>query len=78
MRLKYKSTESSFHCRMLPLTLEHLLCLIIISLYVDTMQRAPFGGHIIFNYLIGDRNYVLKPEGLQLYIKLEDNEVTLP
>lgn len=50
----------------------------IISLHVDTVQRALFGGHIIFNYLIGNRNYVLKPEGLQLYIKLEDNEVTLP
>lgn len=35
-------------------------------------------GIIIFNYLIGDRNYALRPEGLQLYIKLEDNEVTLP
>lgn len=49
----------------------------IISLYVDTVQRALLGGYIIFNYLIGDRNYVLRPEGLQLYIKLEDNEVTL-
>lgn len=49
----------------------------IISLYVDTVQRALFDGHIIFNYLIGDRNYVLRPEGLQLYIKLEDNEATL-
>lgn len=35
-------------------------------------------GIINFNYLIGDRNYALRPEGLQLYIKLEDNEVTLP
>lgn len=50
----------------------------IISLYVDTVQRALFDGHIIFNYLIGERNYVLRSEGLQLYIKLEDNEVTLP
>lgn len=51
----------------------------IISLYVDnTVQRALFGEHIIFNYLIGNRIYVLRPEGLQLYIKLEDNEVTLP
>ena len=63
---------------MLPLILECIWCLIIISSYVDTVQRALFGGHIIFNYLIGDKNYVLRPEGLQLYIKLEDNEVTLP
>ena len=35
-------------------------------------------GIIIFNYPIGDRNYALRPEGLQLYIKLEDNEVTVP
>lgn len=50
----------------------------VISLHVDTVQRALFDGHIIFNYLIGDKNYVLRPEGLQLYIKLEDNEVILP
>lgn len=50
----------------------------IISLYVDAVQRALVDGHIISNYLIGDRNYVLRPEGLQLHIKLEDNEVTLP
>ena len=35
-------------------------------------------GIIIFKYPIGDRNYALRPEGLQLYIKLEDNEVTVP
>lgn len=50
----------------------------IISLDVDTVQRTLFGGHIICNYLIGDRNYVLRPNGFQLYIKLKDNEVTLP
>lgn len=49
----------------------------IISLYVDTVQRALFDGHIIFNYLIGGRNYVLRPEGLQFSMKLEDNEATL-
>lgn len=50
----------------------------IISLDEDTMQRASFGGQIICNYSIGDRNYVLKPNGFQLWIKLEDSEVTLP
>lgn len=45
---------------------------------MDTVQRALFGGHIIFNYLNGGRNYVLRLEGFQIDIKLEDNEITLP
>lgn len=65
---------------MLPLILECTLCLIIILYHHMWIlcKEHYLVGIINFNYLIGDRNYALRPEGLQLYIKLEDNEVTLP
>lgn len=42
-----------------------------VSLDGGTMQVVPFGGHIIFNYLIGDRNCVLRLACFQWHTKIK-------